>query len=660
MIKSRAMLQAGEPATAVALARQARDLAPESVLATLNLASLLIMSGYLGEGLEVAQTVPREALDPVLGEIADSTEAMVTLGRAGNLAAFVAQATAMAERQAAGGLRHYEGISLLNAAICLRAQGDGSRCLELSTRAIDLLEASGASYEATSACLAKAWALAHLGMWAQATSQLAALDVPRDGDLREEVLGEAATVHVWYGDETRAAELLSAALALEGEGSQSQITRLVAAELAIRQGDGRRASELLGPLSGSELNREPAFRAHVLAVKGYANVIFNLGGGNTFLVQAMESAEVQVAQFWVAYCALVLALADEQAESAALPSTVRTDPSYLSVVAELVATRLHALDKDDLAAVVAEAARRPLRWRPVLRSVALRQASASRWHCAEVLDMIGERTDVGLLREIAKSARPGRPTRSLGRGLARRLAPKVFIEDQGRVRLFLGSTLLDGSAVRRKVLALLCFLITRTSFAATRDEVLDALWPDLDPEVAVNSLNQTVYFLRRVFEPEYQESTSPGYLQFDSNVLWLDAELVDARSARCLSLIRSFDGSPSPDEVQELVETYAGRFALDFAYDEWSIPYRDTLHAAYLQVVEAAVTADTANGHYGRGIQIARAALEVDATAEPLENCLVRLYRLSGAHAAAAEQYEHYAAVVREELGVDPPTLEAL
>ena len=38
-----------------------------------------------------------------------------------------------------------------------------------------------------------------------------------------------------------------------------------------------------------------------------------------------------------------------------------------------------------------------------------------------------------------------------------------------------------GSAIRRKVLALLCFLLTKPDMSSTRDQVLDALWPELDP-----------------------------------------------------------------------------------------------------------------------------------------------------------------------------------
>jgi len=203
-------------------------------------------------------------------------------------------------------------------------------------------------------------------------------------------------------------------------------------------------------------------------------------------------------------------------------------------------------------------------------------------------------------------------------------------------------------------------LVTRHDMSATRDQVLDALWPDLDPEIAVNSLNQTIYFLRRVFEEGYSEDLTPGYVHHDSDVIWLDPDLVSSRSVVCRQLIKEFPPRPDPEDVDQLTLAYRGRFALDFEYEEWAAAYRDTLHAAYLEIVERAVLDDFTSGHYDRGITIARRAMEVDPTAEQIEVCLLRLYRVTGAHAAAAEQYAHYSAVVREELGVEPPPLDSL
>ncbi len=125
-------------------------------------------------------------------------------------------------------------------------------------------------------------------------------------------------------------------------------------------------------------------------------------------------------------------------------------------------------------------------------------------------------------------------------------------------------------------------------------------------------------------------------------------------------MIRNMATNPTPDQVEELSASYVGRFALDFEYEDWAAAFRDSLHASYLQVVEQAVASDLGSGHFDRGIRIARRALEVDASAESVEVSLLRLYRASGAHAAAAEQYTHYATRLRQELEIEPPPLESL
>jgi len=235
-----------------------------------------------------------------------------------------------------------------------------------------------------------------------------------------------------------------------------------------------------------------------------------------------------------------------------------------------------------------------------------------------------------------------------------------MVEDQGRVSILVGPREIPGSSVRRKVLGLLCFLLTKPTMASTRDQVLDALWPDLDPTDALNSLNQTVYFLRRVLEERYVDDLSPGYVHHDSDLIWLDPELVASRSNECRKLIKSLPTQPAPDQVALLVNQYHGRFALDFEYEEWASPYRDWLHAAFLEVIERAVIEDLETGHFDRGIGLARRVLDIDPGAEHVEVSLLRLYRASGAHAAAAEQYAHYATSLREQLGIEPPPLETL
>ncbi len=66
--------------------------------------------------------------------------------------------------------------------------------------------------------------------------------------------------------------------------------------------------------------------------------------------------------------------------------------------------------------------------------------------------------------------------------------------------------------MRRKSASLLMFLVTRPNFTATREQVLEELWPDNDPSSASNSLNQSLYFLRRDIDPWYEDDMSLEYI----------------------------------------------------------------------------------------------------------------------------------------------------
>jgi DNA-binding SARP family transcriptional activator len=336
--------------------------------------------------------------------------------------------------------------------------------------------------------------------------------------------------------------------------------------------------------------------------------------------------------------------------STAVGESAKGGDAAIAIAAPVVVKRLPDLSPSAFAVVESMAMKRPDHW---LESVRAATAPGRlRPRAAVLLEQIGEAEDVSRLRAIARTVRDPSGGQ-LGRGLARRLATRVFIEDLGRLRVVMGSRIVEGAAIRRKVLALLAFLLTRPRWSATREEVVDNLWPDLDPQAALNSLNQTVYFLRRVFEPSYKEVTSPGYVEQDGEAIWLDPELIEARSGRCLGLIRNTGSEPDAEVSLRLAREYRGRFAEDFLYEDWASPFRDALHAAYLRVVEAAIRLDIDTGNYSRGVFLAERANEVEPDSEELQLGLIRIYRLAGARAAAAEQYAHYSKAMRD-LGVDP------
>jgi DNA-binding SARP family transcriptional activator len=151
--------------------------------------------------------------------------------------------------------------------------------------------------------------------------------------------------------------------------------------------------------------------------------------------------------------------------------------------------------------------------------------------------------------------------------------------------------------------------------------------------------------------PKYSHAQT---IPFESIATGIDPGEYDQAAAVKFVLIDEVQGLIRPI-VDELLAAYTGRFALDFAYEDWASDYRDTLHAAVLGSVEWAVNSSMDRGDHDRAIELAHEVLSLDATADSIELTLLRAYKASGRPAAAAEQYAHYSSVLRDQLGIEPP-----
>ena len=660
VLRSRHAFKQGDVSSALTHARRAVELDPTSSIVLMNLASLAYNVGDFDLSMDLSRRLAETTADPGMRAIAEALEALIDTSVDGDLGAAIAVFGRLARRQDEVGEAHFAGVTYLNLANLLRASGASEQAQDAAIRSIDLLKSSSAGSELGAALIARAWSAAHLdGIEASHAVMAEALTAMGPG-LRWEVALEAADLEIFYGSVDRAADELASL----GDGPpglrslESQIGATRAA-YAIRMGDLDQARHLLAEIVLSEPSTSTAHKARLLAFSALVSLSSNAESAGESIQVAMRQASQQGAGFWLVFCQMLESVAGN---SEALPSFIRRAGrdglATLSIAAEIIVARLPSLGQDAAAIVFEEAGRRPVRWRTPLRNV-IDIGGSVNLVAASLLDAIGTAEDVPRLRSVARALR-GRPESSLGRTLARRIAPRIFVEDQGRTAIIIGSRTVDGTSIRRKVLGLLCFLVSRPHFSATRDEVLDALWPDFDPADALNSLNQTVYFLRRVFEPAFREDHSPGYLNHEGDMVWLDMALVESRTQMCWALIRALPTEPTAADVAALAVAYHGPFVLDFAYEDWATGYRSGLQSAYLQIVELSVRSDIESGHFERGIHLARLALEACPDADNIELSLLRLYKISGSHAAAAEQYVHYSSWIRETLGIDPPTLDSL
>ncbi len=654
VLLSRLAQQRAAAAEALDLAEQAFATDPRSSAVLLNLVSVRTFAGDVPGALEAGRMLEHSAKAD-LAAIGRAYQRTMETSLAGSLRVATNELEALCTAMRARQDTHFLGVALMNLALALLATARPREALANADEAIALLSDSSAGVELVSARMARAASLAQLGDIGAAREEVAvAVEWAAPGQALE-LASEIGQLEALFGEPSHAWPFLDAVerdiVATTDSGEQALYARAL---LWARDFDLDTARADVANLIHGEPRSEIAFEARRYLAKG---LVLTLAGDESAIAEieaGTSLARSQEAYLWVQYGSLLRALADKSRDPSSLVSQMgRDNPEILSMLAEAILIRMKNFDLAATEGITQEADRRPWRWRSAARRMLASQQSDDRRCAARLLETIGEVADIRRLRDSSKLSRDRQHPKP-GYQLARRLADRVLVEDLGRVRIIEGSRTVEGSEVRRKVLALLCLLISKTRFASTREEVVDSLWPDLDPQAALNSLNQTVYFLRRVFEPDYQEDTSPGYVGQDGETIWLDHELVDGRSRRCLALIRDMPDQPTPDGTLALAKEYRGKFALDFAYEDWSSPYRDALHAGYLRVMEHAIRIDLDTAHFGRGTFLAERALEVDPEAEEIQAALVRLYRLSGAHAAAAEQYAHYAQSMRD-LGLEPP-----
>ena len=102
--------------------------------------------------------------------------------------------------------------------------------------------------------------------------------------------------------------------------------------------------------------------------------------------------------------------------------------------------------------------------------------------------------------------------------LVQQQADRLYVRTFGRLSVHRGNwsgpeILID----KKRARALLAMLAAQCLEPQSRDELIDKLWPAADGDSAINSLNQTVFQLRRYLDANYRAGESPEYVFSTAN-----------------------------------------------------------------------------------------------------------------------------------------------
>jgi len=297
--------------------------------------------------------------------------------------------------------------------------------------------------------------------------------------------------------------------------------------------------------------------------------------------------------------------------------------------------------------------REPSRWVPALGRQVRGHPSEDAGAAATLVARFGTAEEAALLRDFERSS-SGRPKRrGLATQLIRRLSPTVRVHDLGLTMYEIGDRSVRITETRRKTAALLLFLVTRSDLAANREQVMEALWPDQTPKSALNSLHQTIFFLRRELEPWYEEGATADYVHMDTDLVRLDKELFQVDSVAFARQAADIVGSGAAGpRGPEMLALYRGHFAPEFEYEDWAEEWRSHLHTSFLHLAQATSSALVRDGRYGEVVEILTPVVGLDPTAFDLRGTLVGCLAAAGAKDASLAQYRSLALAHERDLGL--------
>jgi DNA-binding SARP family transcriptional activator len=280
---------------------------------------------------------------------------------------------------------------------------------------------------------------------------------------------------------------------------------------------------------------------------------------------------------------------------------------------------------------------------------------------ARLLASYGSREDAPPLVAWERQASQSSQRVPFSRSLVRRVSPTLRIHDLGRTSFEVSGMDLQTSAARRKAFAVPLYLVTRPKQTAPREQLMEALWPNLSPAAAISSLHQTLHFVRRNIAPWLGPDATPDYVPLNSELVYLDPDLVQIDSVAFVRQATEALGSTDVSRTgPSITRLYTGRFAPEFEYEDWAEDWRTLVHAQFLRLCHATAAALLASGRVQSAIDVLTRAVELDPLAFSIRASLVRALWQVGAVDAASDHYRQYANLMKRELGTRAPPLEAL
>lgn len=216
---------------------------------------------------------------------------------------------------------------------------------------------------------------------------------------------------------------------------------------------------------------------------------------------------------------------------------------------------------------------------------------------------------------------------------------------------------------QRKTKGLLKLLLSRRGQIFTQDQLIDALFPDLELDKAAKTLYNRISELRRVLEPglvrgnrsRYLLRVGQGSYRFNPDTpCWIDTEEFQHH----LEAARQFKGEGRWQEAvhsyAQAVELYRGEYLAEDRYEEWTQGPRQHWMELHQQGLLEQAQCHAQLQQHAAAIACVQEVIRSQPWHEPACRKLMLYAFYSGDHAQVAQAYKRCIAALKEHLDVEP------
>lgn len=217
-----------------------------------------------------------------------------------------------------------------------------------------------------------------------------------------------------------------------------------------------------------------------------------------------------------------------------------------------------------------------------------------------------------------------------------------------------------GGLESRKVQELLCFLLLNSGRSHTRETLANLLWTGTELSQSKRYLSKTLWKLQAAIESETR--IERGRVLYVDNqaiqinlesYIWVDIVAFEHAHAICSKLQEIDVTEDRFSSIERAVQLYRGDL-LEGWYHPWCIYERERFRLMLTGLLDRSVEYLARQRRYDEAAIFCLRSLGHEPARERTHRQLMRLYYLVGDRTAALRQYEQCAAILQDELGVEP------